>query len=736
MKSISVPSTVLAFLFLAAQVLAGPVSHYGALKVCGNNICGSVAGTESTPVMLKGPSLYWSSGIGSPFYNQETLDWFVDAMQIGVIRAAMAIRYADDGQETMDKPGGMKGYYWDPEGQKSLIKTVVNAAIANDIYVIVDWHSTVAQNETESAKSFFVEMANEYKNVPNIIWEVFNEPRPEVSAQQVITHANTIISALRAAGNNNIVLVGSSPFSSRPDQSSSAFGSAAQAQTQNVAFTVHFYAATSAHDAYMNYANTARTNGFAVFATEWGFSDAYGKGGISDASNWISWMDQNNISGCNWAITAGLETSSIFISETSTSNLSESRFSQAGGYFKTYMGTKKWTASIPATHPKANDVTFDVNDGETATFTAAQLGIGSATVTEVKSRETFPVEVSKTDNSIIYKADGSQKGKIVLIYKVAQNNITVQGKITVNIKNRLPIVPQKDPITVSRKAPTILSTASSLGVSDPEGTGIQLESVSISPASAGTVAFSGLNITFTPAAGADGTDPVLSYTVKNSKGSRTGTITLKIRNIAPTIRSITSTYAPSVENTAPVSIGIDRFSGKDEDGDSIWFDIVYLDPQYPGELKNENGSWVYYPEAGKIGKVYFLAVITDGSLKSPTGRVGITLTGTGTEINVTPPTSIPGVIDPPDPIITHYNSAKGMGLSSLGFGKIELYFAKSGFAKLDVYSLSGKNLGNLLSGHQNAGSKEVSLRSLNLQKGVYILRLSQGSQVKTLRVVN
>jgi len=188
-----------------------------------------------------------------------------------------------------------------------------------------------------------------------------------------------------------------------------------------------------------------------------------------------------------------------------------------------------------------------------------------------------------------------------------------------------------------------------------------------------------------------------------------------------------------------VYLGMGRFSGKDADGDEIWFDTVYLAPDYPGtwEYVNEkHDSIVYHPEAGKIGKVTFLAVITDGSLKSVTGGLTITLTGTGSEINVTPPTSIPGVIDPPDPIITHYNPAKGMGLSSLGFGKIELYFAKSGFAKLDVYSISGKKIGNLLSGHQNAGSKEVSLKNLNLQKGVYILRLSQGSQVKTLRVVN
>jgi hypothetical protein len=64
-----------------------------------------------------------------------------------------------------------------------------------------------------------------------------------------------------------------------------------------------------------------------------------------------------------------------------------------------------------------------------------------------------------------------------------------------------------------------------------------------------------------------------------------------------------------------------------------------------------------------------------------------------------------------------------------------LNFAQSGFAKLDVFSLSGKNMGNLINGNQNAGSQEVSLNALNLQKGVYILRLKQGSNTKILRIV-
>jgi len=741
MKSISIPSIVLAFLMLAVQALAGPVSHFGALKSCGKNICGEKTG-QSTPIFFKGPSLFWSDGAGTPFYNLETVDWFVDNLQIGVIRAAMAIKFYDDGSKPIITAGGVNGYLQNNKAaQKGYIERVVEAAIANDIYVIVDWHSHVAHNETDEAVTFFTEMATKYKDCPNIIWEVYNEPMG-ASVDQVTNHSDRVIKAIRAAGNNNLAIIGSPSWSTNPSGQASNWGS----KDQNVAFVFHFYAGTHGTHTSGQGGGTSATAtmnaGKPVFASEWGAVSADGKGSVntSNSDDWTNWMDQEKISNCMWNASADDQGSSMFKVGTTSSTLSTSNLTASGQYFQTYMNKNKWTAQIPSAHPKGNDVIFDVNDGETATFTATQLGV-TGKITEVKSRESFPVEASFTDNSVTYKADGSQKGKVVLIYKVTQNNITIQSKITVNIKNRLPVVPEKNPITVSRKAQTNLSLTNDLQVSDPNGSGVQLMSASVEPTTAGTATVSGSNIVFTPAAGADGTDAKLSYTVKNSLGSRTGIITLQIRNIAPTIRTITTTFAPEVPNTAPVNIGIDRFSGKDADGDDIWFDTVYKDPQYPGDLKKESdGSWVYYPDAGKTGKVYFLAVITDGSLNSPTGRVGISLTGNGTPIgDLPPPTSIPGVIDPepPEPILTNkYNPAKGMGLSSLGFGKIELYFVNNGFAKLDVYSISGKKMGNLLSGYQNAGSKEVSLKSLNLQKGVYILRLSQGSQVKTLRVVN
>jgi hypothetical protein len=750
-------AAVLAFLFGAAA--AGPVSHFGMLKVCGNNICGSNTGTASTPVLLKGPSLYWSNTTGAAFYNLATIDWLVDNMEIGIVRAAMAIRWYGNGENTTEdiSASGISGYYFDPDKQESLINTVVEAAILNDIYVIVDWHSHNAHESEESAKAvaFFGKMAEKYKDVPNIIWEIYNEPIG-ANAGQITTYANSVVNAIRDKGSNNLVLVGSRSWSQNPsEQASNMFSGnsgASTAQTRNVAFTFHFYAAEgggNGHNGVMTSANSARTNGFAVFGSEWGFTEASGKGTLNEGTKWTDdWMDVNNISNCNWSV-SNSEASSIFTTGTNTGNMSTSRLSSSGGYFQTYMGKNKWTSKIPSSHPRAKDVKASVTDGSSVTLSATDLGLTGA-ITSCTEPEFGEVSIAADGKSITYKtADrGSKDPSVRFIYKTTQNNVTIQNKIVVDINNRRPILPEKEPIAVSRRVPTDITIgtgSTGLSISDPAGSGAQFTEVSISPSSAGTVEIKAnkTEITFTPASSLSNAElttvATLSYTARSGTSGPTNsaTVDLHIKNLAPTIRNAafnSFTSYTNMPNTGPIGIGIKQFNGNDRDGDPLQFVDVYLDPQYPGELqKVKADSFVYIPpSSGATGRVSFLAVITDGSLESPVGMYNINLQGTGTPIGDKPYPEMPGYT----PIISLPAGGGSFGLKSLGQGRIGIHLEQSGHAKLEVYSLSGKNMGTLLNGFQSAGSSEISLKSLNLQRGVYILRLKQGSQVKTLRVVN
>lgn len=737
-------SMIILLTFLTSAVFAGPVSHFGKLKVCQVGGKGYVCSEKNEPVLLKGPSLFWSDSKGAPFYNVETVDWFVDNMQIGVIRAAMSIRYYGNNVDPTDVAGGIAGYYFNQTGQEKMIKEVIDAAILNDIYVIVDWHSHNAHSETNLATTFFKKMAEEYKDVPNIIWEVYNEPI-SVSNDQINTHAKAVMSAIRSAGSENLVLIGSPNWSQNASGQASSYGSAASAMADNVAFVFHFYAGTHASGSFGGV--EASNNGYAVFASEWGAVKADGDGSVDqNASNsWTTFMDNNKISNCMWSASAAPQTnndnalqgSSMFNLGTTSKTMSASALAASGLYFRTYMTKNKWTNQIPTGNPKGNDVSVTVKDGQSVTITSAELGL-TGTISEVIKPEIGSVE--NTDNSITYTTSpsGSPEEKVRFVYKITQGSKTVQQRITVTITDRRPILPQQKPILVSRGVTTFLRRQD-FNAKDPSGKQLSFKEVSLSDNSLGAIEIIGSkkdSLKFVPnVSQEEGEKEVeLEYQIENAAGLySTATVVLRIGNkFAPTVPT-TSTVIGEKPNTAPIGIGLAEVNARDRDEDALRFDSLYLDPQYPGRLeKIDVDSFVYYPEANKIGKVVLLVIVTDGSRNSSTGKVPIILTGNGTDIGDLPePSEIPGYV----PIISNLN--KGSSFSIKYFGQnLQIYFAQNGFAKLDVYTLSGKNIGTLLNSYQNSGTKEISLKSLNLQKGVYILKLKQGSLVKTLRIVN
>lgn len=269
----------------------GPVSYYGELKASGNRLMGS---RSNTVVQVRGMSLYWSIWGGEFFYNEKAINYLIDDWKIEIIRAAMAV------EET-------GGYTARARTQRLTVETVVDAAIAKDIYVIIDFHSHAAESYTTESIEFFGYMAEKYGANDHVIFEIYNEPI-YTSWTSIKSYANSVIQEIRKYS-DNLVIVGTRMWSTElGDPASNPISDA------NVAYAVHFYAGTHGSNN-RSKANIALNANLPVFASEWGTVDFDGDGSpnTTESNSWMSWMDQNKISWCNWSAVSIDEGASAFL---------------------------------------------------------------------------------------------------------------------------------------------------------------------------------------------------------------------------------------------------------------------------------------------------------------------------------------------------------------------------------------------------------------------------------------
>lgn len=334
---------------------AGPVSQYGQLMAGKNSsgkgqIYGSCQGVkDGTEVQVKGMSLYWSlKDEAVEYWNADAVGTMVKNMNIQLIRAAMATEE--------DWNNGYQGYTKDPNTQKNLVNGVVQAAIDNDIYVIIDWHSHVANTQTESAKQFFSEMAQKWGKYDNVIFEVFNEPIDQ-DWNTVKNYANQIVQVIRQYS-DNLILVGNPSWDQNPQM---AIGN--QVTGENIAYTMHYYAnshALSGSGSPGANALKAMKAGLSVFVSEWGTGDANG-GGYPDQSknnNWQEYLNTHKLSWANWSASHISEGTAAFNGGSNRYSIS---FTTSGNMVKGYLASnpKSYTTcgGTPVTTPVSSSST-------------------------------------------------------------------------------------------------------------------------------------------------------------------------------------------------------------------------------------------------------------------------------------------------------------------------------------------------------------------------------------------
>ncbi|MFS4492332.1 glycoside hydrolase family 5 protein [Maribacter sp. 2308TA10-17] len=274
------------------------VADHGQLRIEGTKIVDK----DGEVVQLRGMSFFWSQWAGE-YYTSQTVKWLKEDWQCNVVRAAMGV---DEGGDA---------YIANPEREKQKIFTIIDAAIAEGIYVIVDWHSHHAEDYVADAKSFFDEVSKKYGDTPNIIYETYNEPLDVSWSGTLKAYHEDVLATIRANDPDNIVICGTRTWSQRVDE---VIGN--KIDDANVAYTLHYYSATHKQEL-RDIAQQAIDNNIPIFVTEYGVSEASGDGSIdiAESNAWWDFLDTNDIGWCNWSIVDKEELSAALKPGASTS---------------------------------------------------------------------------------------------------------------------------------------------------------------------------------------------------------------------------------------------------------------------------------------------------------------------------------------------------------------------------------------------------------------------------------
>ncbi|MBO4367144.1 MAG: cellulase family glycosylhydrolase [Clostridia bacterium] len=197
------------------------------------------------------------------------------------------------------------------EENLALMRKGIEAAIAADMYVLVDWHILEDADpniNAEGASEFFDLIASEYADCPNLLFEICNEPNGPASWGDVLEYCDKIIPVITSHIPDAVIAVGTPEFDRN-------LGGALlrPLDYENAMYVLHFYA-SSHHDALMGELSAAVDAGLPVFISECGISEADGDGRIDfeSAAKWFAYLNDHKISYAVWSLSDKDESSAFF----------------------------------------------------------------------------------------------------------------------------------------------------------------------------------------------------------------------------------------------------------------------------------------------------------------------------------------------------------------------------------------------------------------------------------------
>lgn len=286
MKRLMAAAAVAATFLTAAAVT--PVEKNGRLRMNGT----AMVNEKGDTVQLKGISMGWHC-LWPRFYNTGTVTELAKNWNAEVVRAAIGLDHTDI---SFDKR---------PEFAYQLVDNIVKGAVDNGIYAIIDFHSH--QNNLPLAKEFFETVSKKYGNLPNVMFEIWNEPL-QIQWSEIKDYAEEVLPVIRKNAPESIVIIPTPSWDQEVDKAAAD----PLKGHDNIVYALHFYAATH-KDWLIDRAQKALDSGLPLFISECAGMEATGDGPL-DLQSWQDWMafaDKNKVSWVAWSVSDKFETCSM-----------------------------------------------------------------------------------------------------------------------------------------------------------------------------------------------------------------------------------------------------------------------------------------------------------------------------------------------------------------------------------------------------------------------------------------
>ena len=227
------------------------------------------------------------------FITKESIQYLKNELNMNILRIPVGVR-------------GTNGYLNQPELNKTELSRILDLLIEENMYGIISWQIVLDENNDtnpathkETAKELFGTMSDKYKDSPNVLYEICNEPN-NVTWSQIATYANEVIPVIRSKAPNSVIIVGTPSRSQKLEQVVTPLAH------ENIMYAFHYYLTGNSSDGYLFEkldAELARNLPFIV--TEWGTtgsaSDDPQKIYIEESDKLLAYMDDKNISWLAWS---------------------------------------------------------------------------------------------------------------------------------------------------------------------------------------------------------------------------------------------------------------------------------------------------------------------------------------------------------------------------------------------------------------------------------------------------